>query len=55
MPLCCKCNKKVIEGFHAAGKYYCGADCLEKDYTSEEWDALYKEDSDEFYWSVFED
>lgn len=52
---CIKCNEKVIEGFYASGDYYCSVDCLEKDYSSKEWDDLYKEDNDEFYWSVFED
>lgn len=52
---CCKCNKKMFEGYYAAGLYYCDCDCLSKDYKPKEWEEAYNENDDEYYWSTFED
>ncbi len=49
---CSCCGKAFIEGFYAAGEYYCDENCLL--FSSEEWKELYNEDEDEYYWSQWE-
>lgn len=54
MPECNKCGKKILQGFFAAGNYYCNETCLSKDYSNDEWEKLHNEECDEFYWSEFD-
>ena len=55
MRKCTTCNEEVKIGYYAAGEYYCSDDCLTKDFTKEEWNNLYDENDDEYYWTMFED
>lgn len=51
---CCKCGKCMNEGFVIGDglAYYCSDECLAKDYTDEQYDALY--DADLGYWTEWE-
>lgn len=55
MRTCSKCNKDFEEGYYAEGNYYCSDECLLKDYTPEEWTTAHQENSDENYWTVFDE
>ena len=58
MRTCKICGKEIKNGepgYYAAGDYYCSDECLSKDFTKEEWEQVYDDDSDEFYWTIFED
>jgi len=53
--VCSVCNTAFDEGFYdgeRTGNYYCSDDCLHRDYTDEEWLALYYSDGDS-YWTTW--
>lgn len=55
MRKCNVCKKEMYEGFYAYDNYYCDCECLDKDYSKEEWNELHNENPDEFYWTIFEE
>ena len=55
MRKCTICNNEVEIGYYAQDDYYCSDKCLSKDYTKEEWEMAHQENSDEFYWTIFEE
>lgn len=51
---CCKCGRVMNEGFLIHdNEYYCSDECLAKDYSDEEYDAIY--DAGEGYWTEWEE
>ena len=56
MRICCKCDGKMDSGYVVHGETYCSDECLYKDYTEDEYNALYEdEDSDTAYWTEWDD
>ena len=55
MPLCCKCGTQIFQGFYAADYYYCESGCLDIDFSKEDWEKAHEENSDEYYWSTFDE
>ena len=52
---CSHCEKEMVEGyvFDGGSDYYCSETCLSTVVTPKQWDELYKEDPDYFYWTTW--
>ena len=55
--ICSECGKVMVEGYlvNSGDEYYCNDECLHKHYTEEEWNNMYSDDSDENYWTSWEE
>lgn len=53
--ICSECGKIMQSGYITADfDYYCSDDCLHKHYTDEEWEKLYEEYPDDYYYTEWE-
>lgn len=54
---CSHCNKKMDEGYciHGGVQYFCSQECLEYEYTQEEWLELYDDGNSDSYYTTWED
>jgi hypothetical protein len=56
---CTCCGKGMNEGYFANYEYFCSDNCLHTEYSTIEWEILYKESEDngdnEYYWTQWED
>lgn len=52
--VCSECKSVMLDGYCVNGgcEYYCSDECLHKNYTDEEWEAMYEEGGDS-YWSTW--
>jgi len=53
---CTECGKPMFEGYciNTGDEYFCSAKCLWKNYTPEDWEAMY-EDGGDSYWTTWEE
>ena len=50
--ICSECGEIMKSGYITADfDYYCSDDCLHKHYTDEEWQKLYEENPDDYYYT----
>lgn len=55
--ICNHCKRLMIEGYvieNGDGGYYCSDECLNKDYTEEEYNNLYDDGDGDTYWTKWE-
>lgn len=52
--VCDECGKGTNVGYYADGPVYCTEACLNKHISPEEWDELYEEGGDEYYYTEWE-
>lgn len=55
--ICSECGKVMIEGYciDNGAEYYCSDECLHKNMTQEEFDALYNDGRGDSYWTTWID
>lgn len=56
----CKiCGQEMNEGYFIDlginGEYYCSEDCLNQDYSKEEWETIYDNPNVDCYWTTWGD
>lgn len=51
---CDHCHKGTNSGYYADGFIYCDQPCLDANIPPEEWDALYEEGGDDFYYTEWD-
>jgi hypothetical protein len=52
---CTCCGKGMNEGFFADYEYFCDNDCLYTEFPPTIWEKVAEEDSDNYYWTEWED
>ena len=57
MRTCNECGKPMKQGYVVDGGlvYYCSDECLHKNYSKEEWEKIYDDNSTDNYWTEWED
>ncbi len=51
---CDECGKGTNAGYYADGPIYCSSECLDKNISPEEWEELYVEGGDDFYYTEWD-
>lgn len=51
---CDHCHKGTNSGYYAEGFVYCSSPCLDANIPPEEWDALYEEGGDDYYYTEWD-
>jgi hypothetical protein len=52
---CTCCGNGMNNGYFANDEYFCSESCLRTEYTYEEWQKVYEENNDNYYFTEWED
>jgi hypothetical protein len=53
--ICTCCHSGMNQGYFANDEYFCSESCLRTEYSLEEWEKLYENNDDNYYWTEWED